>query len=147
MGSRSRKRKTLSRLYGEIEQRVGESGTPRVQAVKELSDLRMRGAIKTPKPRQRHVLAKESSAHQYIGGSRARGVSLTASERAMNRRMRGKSFRSQGAERIDRTRGNQGYIVSGRELSDKDLHTVHVERGEVKRLTTDQKRARAFGKL
>lgn len=145
MGSRSRARKRYAKERDAIIDRVAASDTPRVQAARELGKVRMYGVgtrLGASKPL--HVLAKESAGHQYIGGSRARGVSLTRAERALNdavRRER-KTVRQQGEARVDTGRGNQGSIVAGREVGGKDLSTVSVTQGAVKRLTKDEQRKR-----
>lgn len=147
MGSRSRKRRVYARLASEAIGRVAASETPRVAVVQELSALRMRGENKPRKPKPSHVLAKESAGHQYVGGSRARGVSLTSAERAQNKRdreQRNRPFRSQGADRVDRGRGNSSWITAGREIDSRDLTTVESAQGAVKRLTVAEKRERAM---
>lgn len=182
MGSRSRRRRQFGRLASEAVERIESSPLPKHQTIKELSDLRMRGAVKTPRPTPVHAMAKASSGHQYIGGSRARPVMLTPEERAANRRARTEKYgamvtrtkrvtdvdgveqvvkwrerrntrhgeaplKSQGADRVDHTRGNQHTIVSGLEIKNKDLHTVTVKQGDVRKLTVRQKRERVRGGL
>lgn len=145
MGSRSRARKRYAKERDGIVQRVAASATPRVQLVKELGKVRMHGeGVKIARPKPGHVLAKEASGHQYVGGSRARGVSLTRSEKAMNQRERAgrEAVREQGSSTVDTGRGNQRSIVSGREVQDRDLSTVKVSYGEVKRLTKQEQRQR-----
>lgn len=145
MGSRSRARKRYAKERDAIIDRVSKSSTPRVQLAKELGNVRMHGAgtrLGASKPA--HVLAKESAGHQYIGGSRARGVSLTRAERVLNdvEKRKRKTVRQQGEARVDTGRGNQGSIVAGREVGGKDLSTVSVTQGAVKRLTKDEQRKR-----
>lgn len=91
MGSRSRKRKQANRAVREVVQDMETSPTPMVTAVRALSDARQSVAMSRKRPTRQspaHALAKESSGHQYIGGSRARGVSLTTEERKINRQAR-----------------------------------------------------------
>lgn len=145
MGSRSRARKRYAKERDAIISRVSASDTPRVQLVKELGNVRMHGAgTKLGASKPAHVLAKESAGHQYIGGSRARGVSLTRAERMLNETARRKreTMRQQGKASVDTGRGNQGTIVAGLELGTKDLTTVSVSQGQVKRLTTAEQRER-----
>ena len=145
MGSRSRARKRYAKERDGIVQRVTDSATPRVQMVKELGKVRMHGVeSKIVRPKPGHVLAKEASGHQYVGGSRARGVSLTRSEKAMNQRERAgrEAVREQGSSTVDTGRGNQRSIVAGRQIQDKDLSTVTTSYGEVKRLTKQEQRRR-----
>lgn len=112
MGSQTRRRKRFKQLASEVEQRITESATPKMQAVIELGRLRQQ-ATQTRVPR---ALDHKP---QYIGGTRARPVRLAKGERPMNtaiRSARPDSIRSSGAGRVDTTRGNSGWITKGVEL-------------------------------
>lgn len=86
MGSKSRKRRQVAKQYERVVARMGESETPIMVAIQALGDARM--PAKAPyKPKARHVLAKESSGHQHIGGSRALSVMLTPEDRQLNRQI------------------------------------------------------------
>lgn len=112
MGSQTRRRKRFKQLASEVERRITESPTPKMQAVIELGQLRQQ-ALKTRTP---HAVDPKA---QYIGGTRARPVRLGKGEKPMNtaiRKARATSVRASGAGRVDATRGNSGWITKGVEL-------------------------------
>lgn len=173
MGSKSRKRKQAARAVERVMAEMAVSDTPIHVAYTAMSRARFDATKpRSPKTKASHVLAKESSAHQYIGGDRARPPMLTPQERKHNKdarkpapqrtRIERRVLDSNGdmvpakartVAREPKPRISRGghyvsdpsgaALVAGVTLQDKDLAKVTVSKGKRRVLSPQQRRERA----